>query len=285
MGSGGALGTINTSATPTANVYTTLTNASNNWASSFPTAAFVTIDITQATSIATENLYIDAVALHLASSSSYTAAQQLKWQPGQFPNSDIAPVLHFQYMDEGDTDWKSLADVSLVGEDGIFENILATVDFELKASTTRSYRAFIDMTQNGVYQASPFGAVATAEIALLRSWLHARADPAGTIHQFQYDGNGRSETVDVSSSSVAVEGREYPFAEFDNQNDKSVAVAFSMPDQADRDALMAIAKSRSEVVFRDQRGRGVAGIIGKVAFTDTVWGQTASFTITATGQQ
>ena len=55
--------------------------------------------------------------------------------------------------------------------------------------------------------------------------------------------------------------------------------------QGDIDALASIAATQGEVVFRDQRGRGVAGYIGQVSLTDEVWGKTATFTLTRTGVQ
>jgi hypothetical protein len=227
-----------------------------------------------------ETHYFDALAIYPGTSFNGF------WQ-GYYPNTDSAPALLVEYTDDDITTgaevWHTLAEVATART---VSQVLVE-DYTVRSGVTRTYRATLTETENGISLNSDPSAVVQGMLTLQRVWMHAENDPAGTSYNFQWDGGGRSRTMGAKPTLTDVDGLAYPFAQFGVQNDGSVAVSLFLDLQQDIDALQAITDAKSTAVFRDQRGRSYRGVVGDVQFTDQQYGvqQQASFTFQLAGVQ
>lgn len=217
--------------------------------------------------------YLDAISV-------YRSAYYQGFTPGSFPATDDAPTVVVEYRDDG-VHWKELARRQATQAN----TVEVFPDYTVRSGRQRTYRAWLTETENGTLLTSDYSALAGALLNLTGVWIMADDDPAGTSHQFVYDGSGRSEQAGAQPSVTVLEGRPYGFTEFGTDYTGDLAVSLQLPSAGDRDSLWSLATRKSEVVLRDARGRSVRGVMGTVKFTDEVWGQTASFQLQLSGLQ
>jgi len=218
--------------------------------------------------------YWDALAV-------YRSSYYQGYVPGFFPNTDDAPTLTTQYSDDNGVTWNAL-DSHVVSNSNVSEIIY---DYSAKSGVKRQYRAYLSETENNVFLTSDYSSVSFTTVTLNNLWIAADSDPVGTSYNFVYDGAGRTRNLSADPQTLDIEGRPYGFSEFGNSYDGQIAITVQLPSLQDQGALQGLALTKSEVVVRDQRGRSYRGVMGKVQFTDEIWGQTGSFTLQFTGNQ
>ena len=239
--------------------------------------------------VANETFYFDTISV-------YRGINIINsFVPGYYPNTDTAPVLTLQYLDNGGPGWQTLATLNLDGTNlpsnayGVGSPIVANFgysDYTYKSGVFRNYQAYISETENGSLLTSATSAQVTTSVNTFNGvYLHLDSDPVGTTRHYSYDGGGRTRTIDAGGSSTPLEGRTYGFAEFGTQSAQTVAVTLALPAVGDGTVLENLANSKGQVVFRDKRGRAYRGVMRTVTFADTNWGQTASFSLVLTGNQ
>lgn len=246
----------------------------------FPTGKYLTISLYVVGAATNEVHYFDGVSI-----AEFGDATPLGWRPGLPPDTDVAPTVLLEKSDSDYPTYRPVGRVQLHDATGRYQPVAIFPDYEIKSSKPRTYRASLSETVNDLYLQSTYSAPLEQTVTLPQVWMHARSDVAGTLAHFLYDGAGRSDQVGVVSTATEVEGREFPFAEFAAQSNGQIQVTLQLASAEDEAALRALAKARAEVVFRDQRGRGLSGTIGPVQFADATWGSTGSFTLTLSGDQ
>ena len=226
----------------------------------------------------TENHLLDAVSFYLQSAS--PGVQQ--FLRGFYPNTDIAPTLIVEYMDAG-LGWLPLSSQPITNTQGSY----VVADYTVKSGVTRSYRASLKQVENSIQLNSVPSASADGLVTLSNVWMHSDDNPAGTTYNFKWDGGGRASSFDALAQMVNVEGRSFPFAQFGTQDASTVDANIHLDNQADISALEVLARKNALVVFRDQRGRSVRGVMGSVKINDAPYGvaQDASFTLQLSGIQ
>lgn len=253
---------------------------SMNPASTFPTSKYLSISLYVVGAAVNESHYFDGAAI-----AKFPDSTPLGWRPGLPPDSDIAPTVLLEKSDGDYTVFRPVGAVALLDEDGRYRPVAVFPDYEIKSGKARTYRASLTETVNGIYLQSAYSDPQVQTVTLAQVWMHARGDVAGTLAHFLYDGAGRTSQRGAQSQATVVEGREFPFAEFSTQSTGQVAVTLQLASAADQVALDALAASRAEVVFRDQRGRGASGTMGQVSYQDTSFGTVATFTLALSGDQ
>ena len=217
--------------------------------------------------------YFDAVSV-------YESNPLAGYQPGYYPSTDPHPTLFVEYTKDNGVTWVPLLSQAIDQT----SSSMAVQDYEIPSGQVRKYRAKLATTENGVALDSDWATSGNSSIVLKQAWLHAANDAAGTSKQFIYDGHGRSEDMNQNAELVRVEGRMYPFAEFSASESGQLKAEIKLDNDADKADLDAIFHAGSEVVFRDQRGRGVRGVMN-LSYEDEWWGYSASVNIQFSGEQ
>jgi hypothetical protein len=128
---------------------------------------------------------------------------------------------------------------------------------------------------NGTYSDS---SVVSESISFIGVWLHDTTDPS-TLHQFKYDGDGRSENWQPTAAMMQFAGRRLPIAEYDDTEQRSVSVKLSLlKDSGDLEALEGLIYSKSTLCYRDARGRKMFCHAFGLPIEDEFYGNTVSIT-------
>jgi hypothetical protein len=139
---------------------------------------------------------------------------------------------------------------------------------------------------NGNNGTTSESAVATASITLHGAWIHVASNPAGTIHQFPYDGEGRSADHNLTATMMAFEGRTLPVADIADQETQSIKITVQcLRGSNDLQALRNLLAAKQTVLYRDSRGRKVYGVISALPERDERWGTSVDLTIQAVDYQ
>jgi hypothetical protein len=122
---------------------------------------------------------------------------------------------------------------------------------------------------------------------LLGAWIHDVTDPAGTLVQYLYTGSGRTETIGVDGTAMDTIGRSYPIVEFGIAENSTLDLSFQIPYEDNEniqdavDHFRDLVNNRNTLVYRDNRGRLVYGVVTDLTITDEKWGQSVSFKLQA----
>lgn len=270
---GGVISTLRVSATDNTSTWTSAGGSITAPALAASFTVVLQIATTSGSLVANEVHQLDAFAV-------YRATTYQGFMPGYFPSTDPAPTVVVEYQDDG-VHWKELGR----RQTAIGNTFERWDDYTVKSGVTRTYRAWLTEVENGQVFTSDYAAVSSITLVLLGVWMAADFNPAGTSKQYVYDGAGRVQQLNSNATQTPIEGRAYPFSEFGSDFAGQLAVTLQLPDAASQANLLFLAGSKSEVVFRDQRGRALRGLVGNCQFTDEVWGQTATFTFQVTGVQ
>jgi hypothetical protein len=109
-------------------------------------------------------------------------------------------------------------------------------------------------------------------------WLHDTTDPS-TLHQFKYDGDGRSENWQPTAAMMQFAGRKLPIAEYDDSETRSITVNLKMRKyDTDKEMLEKLIRSKNTLCYRDGRGRKMFCHALQLPISDEVYGNTVSIT-------
>lgn len=104
-------------------------------------------------------------------------------------------------------------------------------------------------------------------------WLHDVADPAGTVHNFKYDGRGRNTDWKAEAEFMQFAGRKKPVVEFGEGEDGRFTAQLQMlTGDLDYQKLDALVKRKGTVCWRDDRGRKAFGAIVALPVADAMIG-------------
>ncbi|MBW3113481.1 hypothetical protein KYJ26_16630 [Bacillus sp. MCCB 382] len=151
----------------------------------------------------------------------------------------------------------------------IAKNIFASYrDFSVASGETYEYKVLaigdnLTSSESTVHQAS---------ISLRGIWLYDINDAENTLHNFRYDGDGRSSQWEIESSTMRFKGRTRPVTETGEMEDYVVPFALILKESAERQALEKIIYSRNIVCYRDGKGRKLFGLITRFPLADEIWG-------------
>jgi hypothetical protein len=128
---------------------------------------------------------------------------------------------------------------------------------------------------NGTYSDS---SIVTESVTLQGVWLHDTTDPS-TLHQFKYDGDGRSENWQPTAAMMQFAGRKLPIAEYDDSETRSITVNLKMRKyDTDKEMLEKLIRSKNTLCYRDGRGRKMFCHALQLPINDEVYGNTVSIT-------
>ncbi|MED5052703.1 DNRLRE domain-containing protein [Anoxybacillus rupiensis] len=128
---------------------------------------------------------------------------------------------------------------------------------------------------NGTYSDSP---VVSESISFIGVWLHEAANPLETLHQFKLVSD-RSGNWQPTATMMQFAGRRLPVAEYDDTEQHSVSVKFSLlKDSGDLEALEKLIRSKNTLCYRDARGRKMFCHVFQLPVDDEVYGNTVSLT-------
>ncbi|WP_342025722.1 DNRLRE domain-containing protein [Cytobacillus pseudoceanisediminis] len=108
-------------------------------------------------------------------------------------------------------------------------------------------------------------------ISFIGVWMHIVEDPENTVHQFMFDGGGRSSKWGLESAVHHFQGRKRPVIETGEMEEFTVDFTLKLLDDAERLALEKIVYSQETVCYRDGRGRKAFGVFVEVPLNDEVW--------------
>jgi hypothetical protein len=153
--------------------------------------------------------------------------------------------------------------------EGTYELIATNVlsqykDYHVKSGETINYFVRSIGNNNTYVDTSTF----SESIEFKGVWLHVVNNPSDTIHQFKYDGGGRSNSWGIENAIHLFQGRKRPVIETGEMESFSVAFALRIPTESDRQALEEIVYSQQTVCYRDGRGRMVFGVFVDVPIDD-----------------
>jgi hypothetical protein len=121
-------------------------------------------------------------------------------------------------------------------------------------------------------------AVVSESVEFTGVWLHDTTDPS-TLHQFKYDGDGRSENWQPTAAMMQFAGRKLPIAEYDDSETRSITVNLKMRKyDTDKEMLEKLIRSKNTLCYRDGRGRKMFCHALQLPISDEVYGNTVSIT-------
>lgn len=124
--------------------------------------------------------------------------------------------------------------------------------------------------------------VASASITLSGVWLHDPLDPAGTVRQFLLREQQRTLQTQYAQTMMQFEGRSLPVADIAGQKTQQVQVTIQCPaNSGDLDALYSLIGRQTTLLYRDNRGRKIYGVVSAVPETEDYWGSSVQLTVQA----
>jgi hypothetical protein len=122
--------------------------------------------------------------------------------------------------------------------------------------------------------------IISASITLKGVWLHDVTNPS-TIHNFKFDGGGRSQDLQVQANYMQFAGREKPVTEFGEHEHNSISVTLNMLKKSvDLNVLDSIIRAKNTLCYRDGRGRRIFGTATSLPTDDEFYGYEVDFKIT-----
>jgi hypothetical protein len=168
----------------------------------------------------------------------------------------------------GETDWERIA-LDINGE---------YRDYAVASGVAYQYRVQA-IGDNGT---TSYSAVSTESITLQGVWLHDVTDPAGTLHNFRYDGRGRTEYWDGQPAINQYAGRTYPVAVWDESEQHQLSLYLQLWKRTDDyTALLDLVRRKATICYRDGKGRK-AFVVMPTLTADDVLGFGANATLPAT---
>lgn len=126
-------------------------------------------------------------------------------------------------------------------------------------------------------------------LALEGAWIHEADDAQDTVRQYRYGKDARSTSIDIGGSSMKFAGRTFPVTEYGEHEDNEFDVKIDVPHGAGYrsglEALRVFARSKTTLVFRDNRGRAMFGTMSGYSESDESAGVKVSCTFTRVHRQ
>lgn len=239
--------------------------------------ATIRIEIDQITDY--EAYYIDAVSL-------YQSSTNLGYIEG-FKDID-GPYVEVEYSEDEGVTWKTADEVDAIWMvqkiTDFSDATIEFLDYEIASGLERWYRMYNWKVEEGNLLQSEYSAVKTAEITFRQLWMHLLSDPAGTIYQFSYDGNGRDDAFDKQATIQQFAGREYGQAYFSESSSRQINANVQLIQGVALEAMKRLDKEKALIIFRDGRGRRVKGML-TVKYSDEFYGAVANISIDVLGLQ
>lgn len=124
--------------------------------------------------------------------------------------------------------------------------------------------------------------IVTASLLLQGTWLHDPKDPEGTVRQYLFGGDGRTDQPDAGATELQFVGRAFPVYEFGDPQTDQVHTTVQIPhgpDYATQLAgIRAIPRSKRVWCYRDNRGRALFGRVS-AQDTDQQYGSSVAVTV------
>lgn len=121
----------------------------------------------------------------------------------------------------------------------------------------------------------------TSSVALEGVWLNDPEDAEASASNFIYGKAARSFSHAHQSDAIHYAGRMYPVVDYGEQVDDTYDVALQVPHGTDwvtkLEELTSFTALHRTILFRDNRGRVVYGVLSGYAETDTEWGTQVGF--------
>jgi hypothetical protein len=151
-------------------------------------------------------------------------------------------------------------------------------DYAVASGKQYDYKA----TAVGNNGTSSDSAVASASITLSGVWLHDPLNPAGTVRNFRLQERNRTVQTNYAQTMMQFEGRQLPVADIAGQMTQQVQVTISCTSgSGDLDALYSLIGRQTTLLYRDQRGRRIFGVVSAIPETEEWWGASVQLTIQA----
>jgi len=117
-------------------------------------------------------------------------------------------------------------------------------------------------------------------------WLHDVSDPVVTVHNFVWDGSGRSLDWAPEAAMMQFAGRKSASVEFGEAEEESISAQLQMlRDSEDYAKLDALIKLKSTLCFRDGRGRKMFGVVLSLPWKDNTFGNNITVQINKTSYE
>jgi len=121
-----------------------------------------------------------------------------------------------------------------------------------------------------------------AKVTLHGVWLLDPADPAGTVHQFRFNGDGAEESYEREAVKTRYSGRRLPVVDFGEAIDVSIRVRLDTESNSrDLRSLRDLIDRQTILMYRDTKGRLIYGYATTVPVTDAWWGASTELQMTA----
>ncbi|MDF2534416.1 MAG: hypothetical protein K0R18_573 [Bacillales bacterium] len=101
-------------------------------------------------------------------------------------------------------------------------------------------------------------------------WLHIVDSPQDSIHQFKFDGGGRTSKWELENAVHHFQGRKRPVIVTGEMELFTVDFSLKILNDAERTALEEIVYSQQTVCYRDGRGRKVFGVFVDAPLSDEI---------------
>lgn len=249
-----------------------------------PAEVYCTLTVDVQAVVVGEFHYIDNLSLIMPTSLGELAARALLGPiPAGYTN--FSSNLLVEYQDAGTSTWTTLTTFAASASNAVY----TYDDYEVAGGVQRTYRATLGAVVDNQAFYSPSASASGTEV-LNNVWIHALSNPAGTVHNFMYDGDGaggatRQDAYDTNPVEFQAAGRPYPLVEFGEHRTRKLTVKLQLPSTSDVTAFNTLANTQGLLVYRDGRGRRGRGYIDAVQFTDTAAGQSVSFQFIYAGNQ
>lgn len=182
------------------------------------------------------------------------------WQPGSQPAVTGVDVYRRQAGNEA-----SRIRIAANLPAGIF------TDWKPASGVAYEYQT-VSIGANGTSTTSPYTAQVTVKFRGV--WLMDPRTPEDTVHQFQFDGMGRSTNWQPESFKQEFVGRKYPVVEFGSREEFAIEMNLPLDDETgDRPALGVLQTRKTVLLYRDGRGRKAYIHIPNYPVEDTAYGQ------------
>lgn len=138
------------------------------------------------------------------------------------------------------------------------------------AASEQVYEYFVrTWGENDTYNDS---VIVYESITLRGVWLHDVTNP-DSVHNFIFDGDGRSEDWQAQASYMQFAGRKSPVTEFGEHEHKSISVTLNMLKRtADLPVLENLLHAKNTLCYRDGRGRRIFGTATSLPTGDEFYG-------------
>lgn len=119
---------------------------------------------------------------------------------------------------------------------------------------------------------------------LVGVWIHDPDDPVGTVQSYPFGASARERTVDTMPAGNYYAGRQSPVVDFGEFEAEGISFSVQIPHgptwRTDVARVRALASQKQTMLYRDNRGRVLPGVLSGYREQDQDWGTVVSFVVT-----